>query len=183
MNVCDCVASVPGPVVEEGTLRPLPPNPCVPTPCGPNSVCQVVSGQAQCGCQANMIGSAPNCRPECSISSDCPSNQACINQKCIDPCPGSCASNAECRVVSHRPVCSCLTGYSGNGFDECRPVPVVGKISVLLPSRFSSFGLWVIWLSAINSSSSSSFHSLSPFILPSLMSGSFTFFSFNDRLV
>lgn len=120
-------------------MRPIPPNPCVPTPCGPNSVCQVVTGQAQCGCQAGMIGSAPNCRPECLLSSDCPSSQACVNQICIDPCPGTCAPNAECRVVSHSPVCSCQSGYSGNGYDDCRPIPAVGKDS-FCASRISLLG-------------------------------------------
>ncbi len=113
--------------MEEGTLRPLPPNPCTPSPCGPNSQCQVVSGQAQCGCVPNMIGSVPNCRPECLLGSDCPSNQACINQKCVDPCPGTCAANADCRVVNHSPTCNCVSGYTGDGFKDCRPSPVVGK--------------------------------------------------------
>ena len=121
------VAPIPSPAVEEGTLRPIPPNPCTPTPCGPNSQCQVVSGQAQCGCMANMIGSAPNCRPECIIGSDCPPNQACINQKCVDPCLGTCATNSECRVVNHSPICTCASGYTGNGFADCRPIPAVGK--------------------------------------------------------
>lgn len=114
--------------MEEGTLRPIPPNPCNPSPCGPNSQCQVVSGQAQCGCQPNMIGMAPNCRPECLVGSDCPSNLACVNQKCIDPCPGTCATNADCRVVNHSPTCSCTTGYTGNGFDDCQSIPAVGKL-------------------------------------------------------
>jgi hypothetical protein len=121
------VVPIPNPVVEEGTLRPIPPNPCTPSPCGPNSQCQVVSGQAQCGCVAGMIGSVPNCRPECVLSSDCSSNMACINQKCVDPCPGTCASNAECRVVNHSPVCVCRMGYTGDGFSNCRPIPAVGK--------------------------------------------------------
>jgi hypothetical protein len=121
------VAPVPNPVVEEGTLRPIPPNPCTPSPCGPNSQCQVVSGQAQCGCVSGMIGSVPNCRPECVLSSDCASNRACINQKCVDPCPGTCASNTDCRVVNHSPVCNCATGYTGDGFSNCRPIPAVGK--------------------------------------------------------
>ncbi|EFX65777.1 hypothetical protein DAPPUDRAFT_229540, partial [Daphnia pulex] len=124
---------IPSPSVEEGTLRPIPPNPCTPTPCGPNSQCQVVSGQAQCGCVAGMIGSAPNCRPECVLSSECPSNRACINQKCVDPCLGTCAPNGECRVVNHRPVCSCATGYSGDGFSNCQPIPVVVEPNIVQP--------------------------------------------------
>jgi len=121
---------IPPPKIEESTLRPLPPNPCVPTPCGPNSVCQVESNQAQCGCMANMIGVAPNCRPECVLGSDCPSSQACINNRCVDPCTGACAPNAECRVINHSPLCNCLTGYSGNGFDGCQPIPAVGTFLI-----------------------------------------------------
>ena len=120
-------------------MKPLPPNPCTPSPCGPNSQCQVVSGQAQCGCQAGMIGSVPNCRPECVLSSDCPSNQACINQKCIDPCPGTCASNADCRVVNHSPVCNCATGYTGDAFSNCLPIPAVGKKAIY---SLRSLGIW-----------------------------------------
>ena len=113
--------------MEETTLRPLPPNPCSSHPCGSNALCNIVNGQAECACLANMIGSAPNCRPECIISSDCPSNSACINQKCVDPCPGSCTTNADCRVVNHSPVCSCVQGFQGDGFRDCSPTPVVGK--------------------------------------------------------
>jgi hypothetical protein len=123
------LAAIPIPVVEEGTLRPIPPNPCTPNPCGPNSQCQAVSGQAECGCLSNMIGSAPNCRPECILNSDCPASSACVNQKCVDPCPGTCGSNSECRVVNHSPVCSCVAGFTGNAFNDCRPVPVVGKMN------------------------------------------------------
>lgn len=133
------LAPILNPVVEEGTLPPIPPNPCNPTPCGPNSQCQVVSGQAQCGCQANMIGSAPNCRPECIISSDCPSSLTCVNQKCQDPCPGTCGSNSECRVVNHSPVCTCASGFTGNAFSDCRPIPVVGKMISIVSPDFHFF--------------------------------------------
>ena len=134
------------PKIEESTLKPIPPNPCIPPPCGPNSVCQVVSNQAQCGCQANMIGIAPNCRPECVLGSDCPSSQTCINNRCVDPCIGTCAPNAECRVINHSPVCNCLTGYSGNGFDACQPIPAVGMLIVYYYNyytRLADFALLV----------------------------------------
>jgi hypothetical protein len=133
------VAPTTNPVVEESTLRPIPPNPCTPSPCGPNSQCQAVSGQAQCGCVSGMIGTAPNCRPECVLSSDCTSNRACINQKCVDPCPGVCAPNAECRVVSHSPVCSCVAGYTGDAFRNCQPIPAVGKITNPISLRRISY--------------------------------------------
>lgn len=59
------------------------------------------------------------CRPECITSSDCRQSQACSNQKCRDPCPGTCGVNAKCQVISHNPICSCTPGYTGNAFMNC----------------------------------------------------------------
>lgn len=98
-------------------------NPCQPSPCGPNSQCREVNGQSVCSCLPSYIGSPPGCRPECVISSECPQNKACINQKCIDPCPGTCGLNAICRVHNHSPICSCNNGYTGDPFTRCNPVP------------------------------------------------------------
>ena len=98
-------------------------NPCIPSPCGPNSDCRVVNEQASCACLASFIGSPPTCRPECSINSDCPSNQACIQNKCRDPCPGSCGLNAQCNVLNHVPICNCPEGYTGDAFVRCALKP------------------------------------------------------------
>lgn len=68
-------------------------------------------------------GSPPSCRPECVLSSECPSHFACVNNKCRDPCPGSCGSDAQCHVTNHVPVCSCLAGYTGDPFLFCTPIP------------------------------------------------------------
>lgn len=94
-------------------------NPCQPSPCGPNAQCRPVADSPSCSCLPDFSGSPPYCRPECATNSDCSSHLACINQKCKDPCPGSCASNAECHVVSHTPMCTCMSGYTGNPFTEC----------------------------------------------------------------
>lgn len=104
----------------------LPQNPCVPSPCGPYSSCQIVNNAPSCSCQPQYIGSPPNCRPECISNSECTNNQACLNEKCRDPCPGSCGANAECRVVSHTPNCMCISPFSGDPFVQC----------LLLPSKF-----------------------------------------------
>lgn len=104
-----------------------PQNPCVPSPCGPNSICQVKEGRPVCSCVANYIGSPPYCRPECVISQECRQHEACVNEKCIDPCPGTCGPNAECHVVNHTPFCSCLGGYEGDAFVGCTKVIVVPK--------------------------------------------------------
>lgn len=101
---------------------PSPPaNPCQPSPCGPNSECQVRGESPACSCLPNYIGSPPSCRPECTINPECPAAQACINQRCADPCPGSCGSNAQCSVINHTPVCSCNPGFTGDPFTGCSP--------------------------------------------------------------
>lgn len=97
-------------------------NPCIPSPCGPNSQCRVIGIQGACSCLPNYIGRPPNCRPECVINAECPSNKACQNERCIDPCPGSCGHNALCRVIKHNPICTCNPGYEGNPLVQCTPV-------------------------------------------------------------
>lgn len=96
--------------------------PCEPSPCGPNSRCQTINSQAVCSCVPGFLGQPPTCRPECSINSDCPLNQACINQKCADPCTGSCGVSARCQVVNHNPICSCPSVFTGDPFTRCFPI-------------------------------------------------------------
>lgn len=101
---------------------PINVNPCQPSPCGPNSQCREANGQAVCSCLPGYRGSSPTCSPECVVSSDCPLNKACSNQKCIDPCPGACGVNAQCRVINHSPICNCLNRYTGNALINCHPI-------------------------------------------------------------
>ncbi|RZC36333.1 hypothetical protein BDFB_000151 [Asbolus verrucosus] len=96
-------------------------NPCNPSPCGPNSQCRAINGQSVCSCVPGFIGSPPTCRPECVTSAECPLNEACVNQKCIDPCPGTCGLNAKCQVVNHNPICSCPPQYTGDPFLKKNP--------------------------------------------------------------
>lgn len=98
-------------------------NPCRPSPCGPNSQCRDVNGQAVCSCLPSYFGSPPACRPECVTSAECGFDKACVNQKCVDPCPGRCGTNAVCRVNNHSPLCTCLPGYTGNAFTICSKIP------------------------------------------------------------
>lgn len=97
-------------------------NPCTPSPCGPNSQCRVINEQAVCSCVPGFIGSPPTCRPECITSSECSLNQACVNQKCIDPCPGTCGIATVCQVVNHNPICACLPGLTGDPFTRCTEI-------------------------------------------------------------
>lgn len=109
-----------------------PVNPCQPSPCGPYATCRVVNDSPSCSCEPNYLGSPPNCRPECVSSSECPKNMACKNQKCEDPCPGSCGANTECNVVSHTAICSCVYRYSGDPFTECLPMITCKNIFVII---------------------------------------------------
>lgn len=97
----------------------VPVNPCDPSPCGPYSQCREVNGHAVCTCQTNYIGTPPMCRPECVVSSECALDKACVNQRCVDPCPGTCGQNAKCQVINHNPICSCSPGYTGDPFVRC----------------------------------------------------------------
>ena len=102
------------------SVEPIEADPCEPDPCGPNSnPPRTIGDRCQCSCLAEMIGSPPNCRPECQINADCPTDRACINRKCQDPCPGLCGVNAYCRVRNHVPICVCNQGYIGDPFSSC----------------------------------------------------------------
>jgi hypothetical protein len=98
-------------------------DPCNPSPCGLYSQCRDINGSPSCSCLSTYIGSPPNCRPECSINSECPSNKACIQEKCRDPCLGACGFNAICTVINHTPACSCSERDTGDPFTNCYPKP------------------------------------------------------------
>lgn len=95
-------------------------NPCSPSPCGANAICRVQNNAGSCSCLPEYIGNPyEGCRPECVLNSDCPANKACVRIKCIDPCPGTCGVNTECHVINHLPSCTCLSGFTGDPFQQC----------------------------------------------------------------
>jgi len=53
-------------------------------------------------------------RPSCQKDSDCSLTSACVSNSCTDPCqsdPTPCPmEGGQCKVVGHRPVCSCPAG-------------------------------------------------------------------------
>ena len=101
----------------------VPVNPCIPSPCGSFAQCRTgPNDQAICSCLPNMIGSPPSCRPECITNSECGENDACINQKCQNPCLNACSYNSECRVQNHIATCVCSPGYTGNAFESCNRI-------------------------------------------------------------
>ncbi len=98
-------------------------DPCEPNPCGPHSnPPRNVGGRCDCSCLPGVQGSPPNCRPECVINDDCPTDKACQNQRCQDPCPGTCGINANCRVRNHLPICACNKNYVGDPFSNCNEI-------------------------------------------------------------
>lgn len=105
------------------TTEVATPTPCFPSPCGPFAECRDVRGIPSCSCMPNYIGTPPNCKPECSINSECAAEQACINEKCRNPCAGSCGVSAICNVYNHVPVCTCPEGFSGDPFISCQLLP------------------------------------------------------------
>lgn len=91
-----------------------------------------------------MFGAPPQCRPECTINQDCPSNRACFNQKCADPCVGSCGFNAICNVQNHQPICNCFDGYEGDPYSgcnvkQCEYLDLVYLSFTLFQSHFNVF--------------------------------------------
>lgn len=99
-----------------------PINPCQPSPCGSNSQCREINSQAVCSCLPGYRGVAPSCRPECVASSECPLNQACSNQKCINPCLGACGVSSKCQIINHNPICTCSPGFTGDPFIRCTTI-------------------------------------------------------------
>ena len=57
----------------------------------------------------------------CASNNDCPDYTACENRKCINPCAEKdpCARNAYCKVIRHKPVCTCPDGYIGDPTTSC----------------------------------------------------------------
>lgn len=95
-------------------------SPCLPSPCGLYSQCEDIGGTPSCSCRDGYTGQPPNCKQKCFSSSECPSNLACIDGECLDPCPETCAVNAACEVTKHIAICSC-PGGTGNPFIFCFP--------------------------------------------------------------
>ena len=112
----------------------MPPEPCIPSPCGPNTRCRTSGDNAVCECLPGFFGSpssSSGCRPECVISADCARNRVCVNTKCVDPCPGVCGYGARCQVINHSPVCSCPPSTFGDPFVECKEVPGTSQVDFL----------------------------------------------------
>lgn len=127
--ICSCIDEYTGDAFRQCTKIPKreePTDPCNPSPCGINTICKPQGSNAICECLPGYFGSPTigGCKPECTISADCPRDKACVNLKCIDPCPGVCGFDALCNVINHSPVCSCPTPLIGDPFTLCKKPPV-----------------------------------------------------------
>ncbi|RZF34371.1 hypothetical protein LSTR_LSTR008910 [Laodelphax striatellus] len=99
-------------------------------PCDRPAECQAVSSLPVrtmiCVCPSGYVSSGSGtCKATppiekiggCVEDGECPSDKACVRGVCRDPC--DCGLNAECRVINHKPVCTCRIGYDGNPDIEC----------------------------------------------------------------
>lgn len=128
-----------------------PPKPCDPNPCGTNAQCKTQNGAINCVCPSDYVGDPfSSCRPECVLNTDCPRDQSCSRNRCIDPCRGTCGLNADCSVSNHIPICSCKDSYSGDPYDSCRPIPVKSKKSKMMFNHFLCDNLPIILPSTSN---------------------------------
>jgi hypothetical protein len=97
------------------------PDPCDPSPCGPNTECTVTgSGNPICRCLPTYIpkpDTITGCGRECERDPDCGAGNICQNYRCTvrpDPCkPSPCGPSTECTVNRlGNPVCTCLAGFA-----------------------------------------------------------------------
>lgn len=141
---CSCISGFTGdPFVQCVVIQNEPvvdrTDPCYPSPCGANAVCRERNKAGSCECLPEYFGNPyDGCKPECVLNTDCPSNRACISNKCKDPCPGTCSENALCQVVNHIPVCTCAAGFTGNPFQYCNRHVEKRKLLVCLFSLKST---------------------------------------------
>ncbi|XP_069969547.1 neurogenic locus notch homolog protein 4-like [Penaeus vannamei] len=99
-------------------------DPCRPSPCGPNTRCEVSPrGIALCRCLADFVpdGNTINgCKPQCTRDDECPDDYRCRSTKCVRVCvQGACGINAECDSRNHRAVCNCPSNYRGDPHIRC----------------------------------------------------------------
>jgi hypothetical protein len=131
LYLCQCTFSVVSPVE-------APRDPCNPSPCGANAICKERNGAGACMCMREFFGDPyTGCRPECVLNTDCSRDKACVNNKCKNPCIGTCGINAECRVINHAPSCSCYPGYIGDPLNACHQRQ--GNCKFCIPKRGAHF--------------------------------------------
>lgn len=109
-------------------------NECVNTcvvedPCPITADCFGQNHRSACRCPPGLEGNPyQRCeRVECHSDYECPSNRACLDTRCQDPCrdlPNPCAPNAICYVANHLAQCRCPDDLPiGNPLSYCERKP------------------------------------------------------------
>lgn len=120
---------------------PPPDKSCSNQICASNAECRfsVINNQNYCECISGYVGDpiGSGCRPLCILNSECDPNQACINQKCVDPCDlsNTCGINARCSVINHFTICDCEPEYTGNPFELCTKICTSNSNPVCLKKK------------------------------------------------
>ena len=100
---------------------------CVPAcsleTCAPNAECYAQNHRASCECLPGFTGDGKSiCKLlGCRTDTECPTNKACINAECKNPCDNTavCAVNEMCQAYDHRPECACLPGFVPDNEKGC----------------------------------------------------------------
>lgn len=109
---------------------------CDDQSCGTSAYCKASKHQPSCYCHDGTYGNpyveclvektAP--RPECTSDSECPSQLACINQHCENPCirANICRRDQTCSVLDTIPlrtlVCKCPSDMITDPNGNCKPI-------------------------------------------------------------
>lgn len=125
-------------------------NPCILTdPCSINAQCYGDNHRSACKCPSGFTGDPfVRCEMiECQVDADCPTNKACLNQHCVDPCSDfanrPCAPNAVCFTRNHGTGCKCPDDLPfGNPLSYCEKATPPStepecKIDVNCPSKLA----------------------------------------------
>jgi hypothetical protein len=102
---------------------------CKADPCGQNALCESVDHSSLCVCAPGYIGNprkecnveSKHSFPECYTDDECNLERSCQNRFCVNPCTNACGPGALCRVINHKPQCSCPQGYTGLPHVQCVP--------------------------------------------------------------
>ena len=82
----------------------------------------------------HIIAPRPEPEPECRVDRDCPSQMACIDERCQNPCrvANPCTGSQQCLVTDTLPTrtvaCACPQGFVFGSNGECKQ----GKIQTHL---------------------------------------------------
>lgn len=91
--------------------------------CAPGAECKVINHRPVCYCPPGYTGTGyDRCSPVgCIANDECPQENVCLRNKCVDPCTvaNPCGAHAKCQTKQHTTECVCQLGYSGNAYEAC----------------------------------------------------------------